>query len=151
MFSQWNCRTNHGWLSSQKICHELGLQAATKPDITGVDTSKVDILPVRISSVVGGNTKLRGVPKLVSGSGHAAAVAVLDLLKSWQCDAFVIGMCFDTTASKTSRVGVCTLLETAICRNLLYMACRRHIFEVLLSYTFGYPVDGPWITEYPII
>ena len=55
-------------------------------------------LPVLISHLVDGNTKLLGVPKLVSGSEHAAAVAVLDLLKSWQCDAFVIGMGFDTTA-----------------------------------------------------
>ena len=89
------------------------------PDISGVDTGKVDRLPVLISSLVYGNIKLLGVPKLVSGSGHAAAVAVLDLLKSWQYDAFVIGMCFDTTASKTGRVGVFALLETAIGCNLL--------------------------------
>ena len=74
------------------------------PDITGVDTGKVDRLPVLISSLVDGNTKLLGVPKLVSRSGHAAAVAVLDLLKSWQCDAFVIGMCFDTTAQKPAEL-----------------------------------------------
>ena len=74
--------------------------------------------------------------KLVSGSGHAAAVAVLDLLKSWQCDAFVIGMCFKTTASKTGRVYVCTLLETAIGHNLLKVACRHHLSEVLLSDAF---------------
>jgi len=79
----------------------------------------VDKLPVLISSLVDGNIKLLGVSKLVSGSGHAAAVAVLDLLKSWQCDAFVIGMRFDTTASKTGRVGVFTLLETAIGSHLL--------------------------------
>ena len=60
------------------------------PDITGVDTDKVDRLPVLISSLVDGSIKLLGVPKLASGSGQA--VAVLDLLKSWQCDASVIGM-----------------------------------------------------------
>jgi len=89
------------------------------PDITGVDMGKVDRLPVLISSLVDGNTKLLGVPELVSRSGHAAAVAVLDLLKLWQCNAFVIAMCFDTTASNTGRVGVCSHLETAISHNLL--------------------------------
>ena len=89
------------------------------PDITEVDTGKVEGLPVLISSLVDGNIKLLGVPKLVSGSGHAAAVAVLDLLKLWQCDAFEIGISLDTTASKTGRVGACTLLETAIGSSLL--------------------------------
>ena len=66
------------------------------PNITGVDTDKVERLPVLIFSVVDGSTKLLGVPKLASVSRQEAAVAVLDLLKSWQCDTFIIGMCFDT-------------------------------------------------------
>jgi len=50
----------------------------------------------------------------------------------------VIGMCFDTTASNTGRLnGACTLLETAIGRSLLWLACRHHMFEVLLSDAFA--------------
>lgn len=119
------------------------------PDITGTDTKQVDRLPVLVSSVIDGSIKLLGVPKLASGSGQAAANAVLELLKSWQCDTVVIGMCFDTTASNTGRTnGACTLLEAAIGRNLLWMACRHHMFEVLLSDAFGVcfgPSTGPEI------
>ena len=75
--------------------------------------------------------------------------AVLENLRSWQCDSLVIGMCFDTTASNTGRInGACTLLEIAIGRNLLWMACRHHMFEVLLSDAFGVcfgPSTGPEI------
>ncbi|ESN97700.1 hypothetical protein HELRODRAFT_177756 [Helobdella robusta] len=46
----------------------------------------------------------------------------------------VIGMCFDTTASNTGKLnGACTLLEKAMGRNLVWMACRHHKFEVLLA------------------
>jgi len=96
---------------------------------------------------VDGSTKLLGVPKLASGSGRASTEAVLELLKSWECDSQVIGMCFDTTASNTGRLnGTYKLLETAINRNLLWMACRHHMFEVLLSDAFGVclgPSTGP--------
>lgn len=55
------------------------------PDLTGVDTEQVDRLPVLLSFLVDGSTKLLGVPKLTSGSGKAATEAVLEYLKSWQC------------------------------------------------------------------
>ena len=62
------------------------------PDMTGVDTKKVDRLPVMISSLADGNIKLLGVPKLISGAGKVTADAVLTLLKSWKCD-FVLNCC----------------------------------------------------------
>jgi len=50
---------------------------------------------------------------------------------------FVIVMRFETTASDTGRVnGNDTLLETAIGRKVSWMACRHHMFEVLLSDAF---------------
>jgi len=91
------------------------------PDMTGIDRSiQVDRLPVLIPSLIDGSTKLLGVPRLSSGSGQTAANAVFELLKSWQFDELVVGMCFDTTASNTGRMNrACTLLEVAMQRNLL--------------------------------
>lgn len=58
-------------------------------------------------------------------------------------------MCFDTTVSNTGRTnGACTLLEAVIGRKLLWLACRHHMFEVLLSEAFGVclgPSTGPEI------
>ena len=119
------------------------------PDITSVDTNHVDRLPVLISSLIDGSTKLLGVPKLASGSGQAAGEAVLELLKLGQCDSLVIGMRFDTTAANTGQKnGACTLLERAIGRDLLWMACRHHMSEILLSDSFRVclgPSTGPEI------
>ena len=116
-------------------------------DVTGV--VNVDRLPVLLSSLVDGTTKLLGVPKLASGSGRAAADAVHEHIKSWKCESMVIGMCFDTTASNTGKLnGACTLLEKAMGHNLLWMACRHHMFEVLLADVFNVclgPSTGPEI------
>jgi hypothetical protein len=88
-----------------------------------------------------------GVPKLSSGSGKAAADAVHEYLKSWESESTIVGMCFDTTACNTGRLnGACMLLEKALGRNLLWLACRHHMFEVLLSDAFSVcfgPSAGP--------
>ena len=51
-------------------------------DVTGIDANKVDRigLPVFVTILVDGNTKLLGDPKLVSGSSKAAADSVFQLL-----------------------------------------------------------------------
>ena len=58
--------------------------------MTGIDTNKVDRLPVLVTSLVDGDTQLLGVPKLASGSGKVAAEALFQLLNSWQCDLWYV-------------------------------------------------------------
>ena len=139
-------RIKEDYTPSKSIVHWDG---KLLPDVTGEVTNNVDRLPVLLSSLVDGTTKLLGVPKLASGSGRAAADAVYEHIKSWKCESMVIGMCFDTTASNTGRLnGACTLLEVALVRNLLWMACRHHMLEVLLSDAFNVclgPSTGPEI------
>ena len=91
-------------------------------------------LPVWITSLIDGNSKLLGAPKLASGRGKAAADTVIQYLIEWKCDSMVIGMCFNTTGANTMVPisGACTLIEKSL-RNLLWMACCHHMFEVLLS------------------
>ena len=117
------------------------------PDVSGGEYDQVDRLPVLLSSLEDGSNKLLGVPKLHSGSGKAAADAVFHELSSWECTSHVIGMCFDTTAANTGRLsGACTLLEQSVGRNLLWLACRHHILEVLLADAFSEclgPSSGP--------
>jgi len=84
---------------------------------------------------------------LLSGTGRDTADAILQQLKSWQCESFVIGMFFDTTASNTGRhSGACQLVQNALNRNLLWLACRHHMHEILLSDVFTLcfgPSSGP--------
>ena len=116
------------------------------PDVTG-SASLVDRLPVLVTSAVDSDSKLLGVSALLSGTGKDTAAAVLQQLESWHCESFIIGMCFDTTASNTGRhSGACQLLETALNRNLLWLACRHHMHEILLSDVFTIcfgPSSGP--------
>lgn len=49
----------------------------------------------------------------------------------------VEGMCFDTTASNTGKMkGACILLEHYLGKDLLYLACRHHILEIILKSVF---------------
>lgn len=44
---------------------------------------------------------------------------------------------FDTTASYFGRLkGACVLLERKLGRNVLFLACRHHIFEIMLQAVF---------------
>ena len=50
---------------------------------------------------------------------------------------FIISMGFDTTSSNTGvHKGACTLLQQMLNRNLLWMACRYHILELVIGSTF---------------
>src|SRR6218665_853571 len=101
----------------------------------GIDTNKVNILQilVGVTSLVDGDAKILGVsfPSLLAyESGKAVADAVFSSYQSWQCDTVVSRMCFDThtTPSNPGRTsGVCTLLENAVGRILLWMARWRQM------------------------
>ena len=117
------------------------------PDITG--DSKVDRLPVIVSEPSTGTSKLLAVPKLGSGTGEAQAGAVVDSIADWKLTERVRGMCFDTTASNTGwRSGACVLIEQKLGTDLLYLACRHHIMEIIIGAAFGAcfgPTSGPTV------
>ena len=114
---------------------------------TDESTQLVDRIAVLLTSSEDGSTKLLGVPKLGSGTGREIADAVAVLLVSWGAGIDTVGMCFDTTASNTGRFsGACVLLESLFQRPLLWMACRHHMFDVLLAEVFKEcigPSTGP--------
>lgn len=104
------------------------------PDIT-YGKSKVDRLPVIVSFE--GITQLLGVPKLERGTGDQQANTIFNIINDWGITNKVQALCCDTTASNTGRLnGACILLEQLIGRNLLYLPCRRHIFELILRSVF---------------
>ena len=57
---------------------------------------------------------------------------VSKLLVEWRLVDRVKAMCFNTTASNTGhRNGACVLLEQKLDKDMLYLACRHHIFEIV--------------------
>ncbi len=113
------------------------------PDLTGKE--KVDRLPVVVS---GSNiSQLLVVAKLPSGTGESQATAVYDAIEDWGIASSIRAMCFDTTFSNTGRTaGACILLEQKLGKELLALACRHHILELIISAAFQVcfgPVSSP--------
>jgi len=114
------------------------------PDITG--KKNVDRLPVIATAP--NIEQLLGVPELSSGTGREISSAVYDTLHEWSLLDIVQVVVFDTTASNTGRLkGACYLLEQKLDRDILFLACRHHIYEIVLQSVFDeiqlLPSKGP--------
>lgn len=96
---------------------------------------KVDRLPIIISHNNG--EQLLGVPKLHTGKGIDMCDAIYEHLLDWNVDQNIVALCCDTTASNTGRInGAASLLEKKLEKDLLYLPCRHHIYEVILRGVF---------------
>lgn len=106
---------------------------------------KVDRLAILVSGH--GVEKLLATPKLQHGTGQAQADAVLKTLAYWDIEDRIVGLSFDTTASNTGKSGgACVLIERALDRHLLNLACRHHIMELVADKVFVEcfgPSSGP--------
>jgi len=104
-------------------------------DYSGPGRDHVDRLPVLVSGqdVV----KLLAVPKLHDGTAVTMSRAVTDVIDEWGLRSSIKGLCFDTTASNTgAKGGACLLLEKEIGQEVLHLACRHHIAEIMLEKVF---------------
>lgn len=113
------------------------------PALTGKE--QVDRLPVLVSGL--GVDQLLAVPKLGRGTGAAQADAVVNALQEWDITDRVAAMSFDTTSSNTGHIsGACTLIQQKLGRELLFLACRHHVLELLVEAVFStcmVPTSGP--------
>lgn len=107
-------------------------------------------MPVIVSQM--SEHHILGIPKLSSGSGSECANAVYEHIVNWNVCENIIGMCFDTTSVNTGAFnGACVLLEKKIGRSLISLACRHHIFEILLGAVYNFklgPTSGPTVSMF---
>lgn len=101
-----------------------------------VVTGKVEDRLAIIASAPGFE-QIIDMPAIPCGTGMEISSAVYDALEDknilTKTEAFV----FDTTSSNTGRFkGACTLLERAIGKEILFLGCRHHIFEIVLAAVF---------------
>lgn len=103
-----------------------------------IGREKVDRLPILVSSCGPEHgTQLLAVPKLASGTGAAEANAVFEALNNWKVADRVVGMSFDTTSSNTGlKTGACVMLEHLLGTDILHLACRHHILELVAGAAF---------------
>src|SRR6218665_3268567 len=63
---------------------------------------------------------------------------MIEVLSEWEVKNCIKALSFDTTSSNTGRKnGSCMLVEMQLQKEVLYMACRHHIHEILLEEAFG--------------
>ena len=106
------------------------------PNYTGTEQLSVDRLPIMVSGKE--VTKLLAIPKLYSGTAAIMAEACMAEIRSWELENRIVALCFDTTASNTGiKGGVCIKLETELGKDLLNLACRHHVSEIVLEKVFS--------------
>ncbi|XP_074106891.1 uncharacterized protein LOC141532455 [Cotesia typhae] len=110
-----------------------------------VGSKSVERLPVILTAF--GTEQLLGVPKMNSGTADNQTSAILSTLSEWGITNYVKAMCFDTTAVNTGiHNGTCKAIEKTLGRELIWLPCRHHIFEIILRSAFEvyWPVSsGP--------
>ncbi|KAK2708513.1 hypothetical protein QYM36_014199, partial [Artemia franciscana] len=117
------------------------------PDL--IEKEKVDRLPVLVSGKE--VLQLLTVAKLPSGTGEAQASAVFGAIEDWGIPGNIRAMCFDTTSSNTGRIsGACVLLEQKLGKELLSLACRHHIMELVIGAAFRVCMGSTSSPEVPL-
>ena len=94
-----------------------------------------DRLPVLVSGE--GVSKLLAVP-VTDGKAEPTAATIMEVVNEWNLQDRVAALCFDTTATNTgSKGGVCLRLQQILGRDLLNLACRHHVLELVLEAVFS--------------
>src|SRR6218665_2190440 len=71
------------------------------------------------------------------------ADVMIEVLSEWGVKNCIKALSFDTTSSNIGRKnGACVLVEMQLQKEVLYLACRHHIHEILLQEAFSIPM-GP--------
>jgi hypothetical protein len=91
------------------------------------------------------------VAKLARGTGEDQAAAVYMALEEWGIDDRVRAMSFDTTSSNTGRIaGACVLLEQKLGKELLSLACRHYVMELIIGAVFKVCLGSTSSPEVPL-
>jgi hypothetical protein len=95
----------------------------------------VDRLPILVSGE--GVLKLLAAP-VTDGKAEPTATTIMEVINEWNLQDRIAALCFDTTATNSgSKGGVCLRLQQILGRDLLHLACRHHILELLLGAVFS--------------
>ncbi|KAJ8682355.1 hypothetical protein QAD02_018147 [Eretmocerus hayati] len=99
----------------------------------------------RLSLVItdGNVSKIIDIPALDDGKGKTQAEAAYASLVSWGLVPHIKGFCCDTPPTNFGRKsGVAVLLEQMLERDVLFLACRHHVYEIILAHVFEIKIPG---------
>lgn len=108
----------------------------------------------RLSVVLSNSSKAKclEVTHVLNETGKEQSKAVFDISAKWNVLQNVNSMSFDTTIANTGiNKGACKMFEQLVNKDLLYLPCRHHIYEIVLSATFAYEIETPDMVDGPKI
>ena len=112
---------------------QINFDGKLLPDLYGF--GKVNRLAVVL--VQEDHNQLLCIAKTSDATGRTEAVAVKAALDKWDISTKVIAIGFDTTSSNTGvHRGACTILQQLLERQLLWLACRHHVPELVVGASF---------------
>lgn len=110
------------------------LRDTTNDDLT-LRNQKVDRLAIVVSGV--DVQKIITIAKMNNETGLVISDTVFQHISEWNLLKQLIGICTDTTASNTGiHIGSVILFQQLLKRNILYLACRHHVFELIIGAIF---------------
>ena len=81
--------------------------------------------------------KILSILKTADSTGKTEAEAVKDSLDSWSLTEKIAAVGFDTTSSNTGvHRGAVTILQQLLNKQLLWLACRHHVLELIIGAAF---------------
>uniref|UniRef100_A0A336L6G1 CSON005673 protein n=1 Tax=Culicoides sonorensis TaxID=179676 RepID=A0A336L6G1_CULSO len=102
---------------------------------TGKENRLVDRLVVVISH--NGESLILGIPKLEKGTAELQTKSIYELTTKYHINHLIAAFCFDTTSVNSGiHNGVCVSLNKLLNGKMLFLACRRHIYEIFLSVAY---------------
>ena len=114
-------------------CGQINFDGKLLQELGG--TEKVNRLAV--VAVQEEENQLLCVTKTEDSTGKVEADAVKEAINNWGLSEGIIACCFDTTSTNTGiNSGSCVLLKQLLNRQLLWLACRHHIPELILKAAF---------------
>ena len=105
------------------------------PDPEG---SRSDRLAIVVTGIA--LEKILAIPSIPAGTGEVMGGAILKALDEWPLvKPWVAGLSFDTTAANTGvHSGACAVIERSLGTRLLFLACRHHTAELMMSAVFDH-------------
>ena len=104
-------------------------------EITKGRKLKQDRLALVVSSAVPKFEQLLGIPHLETATGARQCDEVINILEEWGLVDKIIAISFDTTSDNTGKhKGSCTFIEDCVGQAVLWLACRRHVYELHIKH-----------------
>ena len=104
-------------------------------EITKGRKQKKERLALIVSSSIPKIDQLLGVPFVERATGVQQRDEVIKLLEEWGLTDQIIGISFDTTSDNTGvDNGSCKLIEECVGKAILWLACRRHVYELHIKH-----------------